>query len=152
MPLGICAMPSTPGIPRAVVASYETTDPPIVGGRATTVGAAATGRSSAYFAAPVTMARASNRVVGCPMIVNALGSFGAGDTAGTVTCAAAAESDPYDALRPSRVNTVESRVVGVEASPGNRFAAAVTRRARAAAATVRIGAYSACTEFDPPVS
>ena len=38
------------------------------------------------------------------------------------------------------------------ASTPKRCAAAVTSRARAAAATVRIGVYSECTEFDPPVS
>jgi hypothetical protein len=88
------AMPMTPGMVRAAESSTVSNDPPIVGARATTVGAAGMARSSAYLALPVTMSRASRRVVGRPIRVNLLGSFGAPETAGTATFAAAADNDP----------------------------------------------------------
>src|SRR4051812_34608118 len=115
-------MPTTPGIARAALASKVRTEPPIVGGRATTVGTAATGRSSAYFALPVTMSRASNRVVGVPMRVNCDGDFGVPGIAGVVTLAASTDNEPYVATRPSRATTLESRVVNVVAPTPKRCA------------------------------
>ena len=68
--------------------------PPIVGARAITVGAAGTARSSAYSARPVTMSCVSSARWGGRCWVNWLGSFGVPGTAGTVTISAAAASEP----------------------------------------------------------
>ena len=58
---------------------------------------------------------------------------------GTATAAASADNDPNVAERPSGATTRVLRVTSVSAGTLHRFAAAVTRRARATAATVRSG-------------
>ena len=123
-----------------------------VGGLITTVGRApGTSRSSAYFAAPVTMLRASILVVAVPMRRYSDADFGSVDTAGTVTLAAASVSDPYVAERPSGAQTLVSRVVRSRAGRFHFSAAAVTSRARASAAIERTGSHSERTEDEPPV-
>src|SRR5215213_6376751 len=127
-PLGSSVTATTPGIWTAADASYDFTLPLIVGGLITTVGkASGTSISSAYFAAPVTMLRASMRVVAVPMRRYCEEDFGSVDTAGRSTLAAASVSDPYVAERPSGAQTAVSRVVKVRAGKSHRSAAAVIR-------------------------
>ncbi len=142
----------TPGITRAARSSTETTVPPSVGGRATTVGfAPATVRSPAYVALPVTMSRASIRVVGRPITRCRDAGFGRLDTEGRWIPAALAVREPKVAERPSGAITRVSRVRRDRAGTCHRFAAAVTSLARAMAASCRAGPYSELTEFEPPV-
>src|SRR5215207_9779205 len=151
-PLGSSVTATTPGMLRAADASYAWTLPLSVGGLITTVGRApSTSTSSAYFAAPVTMLRASIRVVDVPMRRYCDAGFGSVDTAGSSSWAAASVSDPYVAERPSGAQTAVSRVVKESAGKSHRSAAAVTRRARACAAIERTGSHSERTEDDPPV-
>src|SRR4029453_9214961 len=151
-PVGSSGTTTTPGIWGAADASYALTLPLIVGGLTTTVGrASGTSMSSAYFAAPVTMLRASIRGVEVPMRRYSDEGFGSVDTAGWSTLAAASVSDPYVAVRPSGAHTAVSRVVRELAGKSHCFAAAVTSRARASAAIARTGSHNERTEDDPPV-
>ena len=94
-PVGIEVTATTPGMALAAASSTVATVPLIVGGRATTQGSApGTARSCVYFARPVTMSRASMRVVGRPMSSKSSASLGTGSTAGTRTWAAAVDSSP----------------------------------------------------------
>src|SRR6185437_12074271 len=137
-PLGSSVTATTPGILRAADASYDFTLPLSVGGLITTVGTAPeTSTSSAYFAAPVTMLRASIRGVEVPMRRYSDDGFGSVGTAGSSTWAAASVSDPYEAERPSGAQTAVSRVVREFAGKSHRFAAAMMSRARASAAIER---------------
>src|SRR5947207_1374291 len=97
------------------------------------------------------MSSASTRPVGWPTSVYAVADFGSDDTAGTSTCEAAAVSDPYVAERPSGAHTAGSWVLSVLAGTFHCCAAAVTRRARAAAASWRTGSHRLRTEVEPPV-
>ena len=151
-PVGSSVTATTPDMFRASDASYDCTLPLSVGGLMTTVGrASGTSTSSAYFAAPVTMLRASIRGVAVPMSLYSDAGFGSVDTAGWSTWAAASVSDPYVAERPSGAQTAVSRVVRESADTFHRSAAAVTSRARASAAIERTGSHSERTEDDPPV-
>lgn len=121
--------------------------------RATTVGfAPATARSPAYLALPVTMSRASIRVVGRPITRCWAAGSGLLDTAGRRIWAALAVREPKVAERPSGATTLVSRVRRERGGRRHRLAAAVTSLARAAAAGSRAGPYSELTEFEPPVN
>ena len=94
-PVGMVAMATTPGMLRAALV-VDGRHGPLERRRAGHDGRhrPGTSRSSVNFARPVTMSRASMRVVGLPMTLNDAGFFGVVGTAGTSTAAASADSDP----------------------------------------------------------
>ena len=99
---GTSLMARTPGRPIASESSYVITQPPKLGGLATTVGiASGMSRSIAKSSLPVTISRASARFCGVPIILYCDGSLGFASRAASLRPSTPAVSSEYAMRLPS---------------------------------------------------
>ena len=153
-PLAVCTTWVTPGTPLTLSALKLFTFAPKIGGCFTTAvcrfGTIFAVTSKPNFALPSTLAGASMRRVGLPIMRKSFASFSV-TLSGTASALAASASAPNDSFCPAGPITTPFSVRQSVALTFHLLAAVETSIARAVAPTVRICVHEFTTDEEPPV-